>query len=68
VHTEDNFYELVLGYNVLENFCGTVCGRPGFHNISTGEKKVQLFLAVPQRQMGSRDTALLILYLDTRWK
>jgi hypothetical protein len=44
--TEDNFDELVLGYNVLENFSGTVNGRPGFRNISTGEKKVQLFLSV----------------------
>jgi hypothetical protein len=37
--TEVNFDELVLGY-VLENFFGTVNGRPGFCNISTGEKKL----------------------------
>ena len=64
--TEDNFDELVLGYNVLENFSGTVNGRPGFRNISTGEEKVRLFLSVSWRQTGGRDTALLILNLDTR--
>jgi hypothetical protein len=36
--TEDNFDEMVLGYNVSENFSGTVNGRPGFHIIITGEK------------------------------